>query len=115
MKIEDVGKLLDLVVYYYPAFSGDGEKLKAWHDVLREVSYETAKQNLISYAGDPDNKYAPHPGALAKRPDAKTDVERYHEHMRNIGINTLEEYERLKQGVTAPTPEQLRKVRGELG
>jgi hypothetical protein len=115
MKLEEVGKLLDLIVEYYPAFTGTSEKLKAWHDVLRETSYETAKQNLIRYVGDPDNKYAPHPGVLAKRLDAKTDTERYHEHMRYIGINTLEEYERLKHGVAPPTSEQLRKVRGEHG
>lgn len=114
MKIEETGKLLDLIVEYYPAFSGSGEKLQAWHDVLREVSYDSAKQNLIRYAADPENRYAPHPGLLAKRPD-KSDVERYHEHMRQTGVNTLKEYERLKQGMTAPTLEQQRKVREMRG
>ncbi|MNO15504.1 hypothetical protein D3C76_51700 [compost metagenome] len=115
MKIEEVGKLFDRIVEYYPAFSGDGEKLKAWHDALIGVSYEMAKQNLIRYASDPDNKYFPHPGALSRRADAKTDAERYHDHMRQTGILTLAQHEQLRKGVAAPTPEQLRKVRETLG
>lgn len=115
MTFEEVGKLFDRIVDYYPAFKADGDKIRAWHETLREVSFETARRNLTRYASDPDNTYAPHPGALAKSPDAKTDVERYHEHMRQVGVHTLEEYGRLKQGVTGPTPEQLRKVRESLG
>lgn len=111
MKLDEVGKLFDLILIYYPFFSGDGEKLKAWYDVLCGVPYETAKRNLIRYASDPDNKYVPHPGALAKRTDAKTDVERYHDHMRQTGVNTLAQHELLRQGVTGPSKEQLIKVR----
>lgn len=115
MKLEEAARLLDLIVEYYPAFSGSGEKLKAWHDVLRDVTYETARQNLTRYASDPENRYAPHPGALAKRLDAKTDVERYHEHMRLTGVNTLEQFEHLRQGVVGPSPDQIKKVRDSLG
>lgn len=115
MKLDEVGKLFDRIVEYYPVFSGDGDKLKAWHDALRGVSYETAKQNLVTFASDPDNKYSPHPGALAKRLDSKSDAERYHEHMQRIGVSTLEQFKHLRQGVSAPNEEHRRKVRELLG
>ncbi|WP_044480466.1 hypothetical protein [Paenibacillus antibioticophila] len=115
MKIEEVGKLFDLIIEYYPIFSGDGDKLKAWHDVLRGVTYETAQQNLIQYASDPDNKFPPHPGALARRTDAKTDAERYHDHMKQTGVLTLAQYDQLRQGVVAPSSDIIRRVREQLG
>jgi len=115
MKLDEVGKLFDLILNFYPAFSGDGDKLKAWHDALAGVTYEAAKQNLIRYASDPDNKYPPHPGALTRRADAKTDAERYHDHMKQTGVLTLAQYDQLRQGVVPPSSDIIRRVREQLG
>lgn len=115
MEIEEIGKLFDRIVEYYPAFNGDGAKLKAWHDALINVTYETAKQNLIRYVSDPDNKYPPHPGAFARRLDAKTDAERYHDHMRQTGVLTLAQYDQLRKGIAPPSSDIMRRVREQLG
>ncbi|MNP78912.1 hypothetical protein D3C76_1766340 [compost metagenome] len=79
------------------------------------MAYDTAKQNLIRYASDPDNKYPPHPGALARRADAKSDAERYHDHMRQTGVLTLAQHDQLRQGVVPPSADIIRKVREQLG
>ncbi|MGG1673304.1 hypothetical protein ACIFOE_22235 [Paenibacillus sp. NRS-1783] len=110
MTLEEVGELFDKIVEFYPAFTGDLSKMESWHEALQDVPFPLAHSNLMKYATDPDNKYAPHPGALAKRPIV-TDIERYHEGMKKAGELTLQTNELLHEGAVGPTEEQRRKVR----
>jgi hypothetical protein len=110
MTLEEVGELFDKIVEYYPAFTGDLSKMESWHEALQDVPFPLAHSNLIKYVADPDNKYAPHPGALAKRP-IKTESDRYHESMKKAGTKTLQTNELLRKGAVGPTEEQRRKVR----
>lgn len=114
MKFEEVGKLFDKIVDFYPAFSGDGDKISSWYKALKDIPFAIAEANLIRYASDPDNKFYPHPGALTQL-ESKSEIERYHEHMHHVGVNTLEQFNRFKKNITGPSEEQRRKVRELLG
>ncbi|MGG4346464.1 hypothetical protein ABEW68_33095 [Paenibacillus lautus] len=112
MTLEEIGKLFDTIVDYYPSFNGDLKKMQNWQTTLKNVSLEAAITNLREYAGDPDNTYPPHPGALANK---RTEADRYHDTMRQNGLQTVKSYNQLREGVTPPTEEQRRKVRELLG
>ncbi|MEK4052673.1 hypothetical protein MHB84_03395 [Paenibacillus sp. FSL F4-0087] len=113
MKISEVGKLFDKIIEFYPAFTGTASKLQSWHEALTDIPFELAQSNLKKYVADPDNKYPPHPGALAKKP-VFTDSDRYHAGLKKSGQRTLEENEELSIGKVGPTEEQRRKVRDLL-
>lgn len=115
MTKSEVARLFERIVYYYPAFTGDIEKINAWHEVLGRTLIDQAMTNLKQHVSDPDNKYPPHPGALAKSLDSKTDVDRYHDHMKMSGIVTLKEWETMRANAVGPTEEQRRKVREKIG
>ncbi|MDP4095456.1 hypothetical protein OIN60_01445 [Paenibacillus sp. P96] len=110
MTLEEVGELFDKIIEFYPAFTGDMSKLQSWHEALKHISFSLAHSNLIKYVADPDNRYAPHPGALAKRP-VVTESERYHEGMKKAGAVMLQTSESLREDAVGPTEEQRRKVR----
>lgn len=112
MTLEEIGKLFDTIVDFYPSFNGDLKKLQNWHNALKNVSLEAAIYNLSEYVSDPDNKFPPHPGALASK---RTEADRYHDTMRQSGVQTVNSYSQLREGVTPPTEEQRRKVRELLG
>lgn len=81
-----------------------------WSDYLAEIPYAQAKENLRRYVLDAGNKYPPHPGALARPLESKSDAERYFEQQQAAGILTLEQWEQLRNNAVGPTDEQRRKV-----
>ncbi|MEF3313306.1 hypothetical protein PV433_30930 [Paenibacillus sp. GYB004] len=87
------------------------EMVKDWHETLSDVPVEQAIENLKRYSLDPDNKFPPHPGVLAKPLSSKTESEQYHEDMRQLGALTLEKLEQLRASAVAPTEEQRAKAR----
>ncbi|OMF37458.1 hypothetical protein BK133_05220 [Paenibacillus sp. FSL H8-0548] len=91
------------------------ELVEEWSDFLADIPDETVKVNLRRYVLNPDNKYPPHPGALARPLDTRTDADRYHEHMQASGMMTLEQWELMRNKAVPPTEEQRRKVRELLG
>ncbi|WP_171056525.1 replicative helicase loader/inhibitor [Paenibacillus sinopodophylli] len=115
----EVAKLFEKIVFYYPIFGGDREqaraKIDAWHESLETIPLSQAVENLKRYAADSENKYPPHPGALTKPLDMRTDADRYHEHMHNSGIQTVEQWDLMRKKAVPPTEEQRRKVRESLG
>lgn len=113
MKISEVGKLFDKIIEFYPAFTGTASKLQSWHEALTDIPFELAQSNLKKYVADPENKYPPHPGALAKKPIV-TESDRYHTGLKMSGQRILATNENLSTGAVGPTEEQRRKVRDLL-
>ncbi|MGF6356147.1 hypothetical protein ABIE27_004062 [Paenibacillus sp. 4624] len=113
MKISEVGMLFDKIIEFYPAFTGNPSKLQSWNEALKDISFQLAQNNLKAYAADPDNKYPPHPGALAKRP-VTTESDRYHSGLKQSGQRILEENKQLSKDAVGPSAEQRRKVRDLL-
>lgn len=54
----------------YSQFETDHIKAKIWADLLWDTPFELAQKNLRRYIMNPENKYPPHPGELAKRPSS---------------------------------------------
>jgi hypothetical protein len=113
VKIGEVGRLFDKIIEFYPAFTGTASKLQSWHDALNDIPFELAESNLKKYVADPENKYPPHPGALAKKPIV-TESDRYHAGLKKSGQRILTTNEKLSIGAVGPTEEQRRKVRDLL-
>lgn len=113
MNLNEIGRLFDQIVEYYPVFTGDLSKMNSWKEVLSSVSYEQACENLKRYVADADNKYPPHPGALAGK--GRSDADRYYERMRQSGDRLQSEWEEMRRESCGPTEEQQRKVREYLG
>lgn len=116
MNKAETGQLLDRIANYYPGFraqvADSMSVLNDWHKILSDTSLSDAIERLEQYASKPENKYAPHPGALKK---VKTDQDRYHEEIRQAGDTTLKELEEMRKTAVAPTEEQRRRVREYLG
>lgn len=119
MKKHEVAKLFEKIVLFYPSFGGDRsaamEKINVWHETLDQVTFDHAYENLKRYVADPDNKFAPHPGALARSLDAKTESDRYHESMKQSGSQTIQSLDEMRTKAVGPTEEQRRKVREYFG
>lgn len=112
MNSEETGLLFDEIVSYYPAFESrlNGDPIgmiEKWQRILHDTPLDFAVKRLEQYAAQSENRYAPHPGALAK---IKTDADRYYEHQQASGIMTLEQWEQMRQSAVGPTEEQRRKV-----
>lgn len=119
MQKYEIANLFKKIVQFYPVFGGGDrdqvmEKINAWHEVLADISFEQASANLKSYVNDPENRYPPHPGNLAKAV-SKSEAERYHESMKASGELTLQQLQHMKKSAVAPTAEQKRKVRELYG
>ncbi|WP_144940149.1 hypothetical protein [Paenibacillus sp. 32O-W] len=112
MTLEEIGVLFDRIVECYPQFTGDLAKMKTWHAVLKNIPFDTAMDNLLRYASNPENQYPPHPGALAL--DRQTDVDRFHEYLHDTGKSEIIAHEHRMMTGVPPTPEQSRKVRDIL-
>ncbi|WP_281885636.1 hypothetical protein [Paenibacillus sp. YYML68] len=117
MELSDISELFKSIKRIYPLFviprenrSEARDMLHAWHECLGSVSVEVARENLRRYALDPDNKYPPHPGALAKPLDKRSGADHYHDHMRQSGLDTLAEYDRMQERAVGPTPEQRERI-----
>lgn len=113
MNKKETGMLLDEISVYYPAFilqqTQDARTVRdKWHKVLEDTPYIDAIRLLEAYAGNSENKYAPHPGALKP---VKTDVDRFYEEMKRRGPSVLSEWELSRKLAVPPTNEQRRRVR----
>ncbi|GBF73072.1 hypothetical protein PA598K_01357 [Paenibacillus sp. 598K] len=112
MNRAETGQLFDEIISYYPSYerrvSADPEgMIDKWQAVLQHTPLDFAIAKLKEYASLPDNRFAPHPGALAK---VKTELERYYEQQQAAGAVTLEMWDDMRRKAVPPTEEQRRKV-----
>lgn len=114
MNKREVGVLFDRIIRFYPAFRMPVEQqaptLLDWHKVLADVDFNTAVVNLERYVSNPEHKYAPHPGALKK--PLRSEVERYHDSLKDSGHLTLQEWGQLEASAVGPSDELRRRVKG---
>lgn len=111
MNKSEVAKLFERIVQYYPSFTGDINKIHAWHEILISTSFDLAINNLKRHVTT--EKFPPTIAELSKPlQPIKTDAERFHDHMNSSGIKTLKEFEHMqKLKAVPPTTEQRRRVR----
>ena len=112
MNRAETGQLFDDIIDYYPAFESrvrlDPERLiDKWQETLATTPYDHAYSQLKKYASLPENKFAPHPGALAK---VKTEADRYFEAQQAAGAMTVGQWEEMKAKAVGPSEAQRRKV-----
>lgn len=115
MEKAEVLMILKAIKRAYPMFTIPEDRqsvielVNDWSDFLSVTSYQTANENLRRYIMNPDNRFPPHPGALAKT--LLTTAERYHEQMRDAGDMTIYEWEMMRERAVPPTPEQRERVK----
>jgi hypothetical protein len=51
---------------YGGVFAYDDFKVEVWRQTLEDIPFELAEKNLLIYIRNPDNRFPPHPGALAQ-------------------------------------------------
>lgn len=66
MKESQIRQLFLIIINTYSNFVYDDYKVELWREILDDVPYEMAQKNLWAYIRDPENKFPPHPGALAE-------------------------------------------------
>ncbi|XEC97017.1 replicative helicase loader/inhibitor [Paenibacillus tarimensis] len=109
MTKSEVAKLFERIVQYYPSFTGDLDKIKAWHEIMHDIPLEVALENLKRHAAA--EKFPPTIAELSRSLQAvKTELDRYHDFMREAGRQTLEDFEEMRRRAVAPTPEQRERV-----
>ncbi|GKS14750.1 hypothetical protein YDYSY3_57500 [Paenibacillus chitinolyticus] len=64
----EIRKIFMLIDNVFAGFSYDDFKVNLWLRILEDVPYTLAEANFYSYTRDPENKFPPTPGQLAKRP-----------------------------------------------
>lgn len=111
MTKSEVAKLFERIVQYYHTFTGDRDKILAWHEILENVSFDEAIKNLKRHAST--TKFPPVPAELIS--PKKTEIDRYHDFMHAEGALEIEKYEQQREKAVGPTPEQKRRVRESLG
>ena len=109
----EIWRLIGRIVQYYPGFAAktedeDEARVEAWHEVLRDVPFDRAMENLRRYVADKENRWPPHPGILAAGPDESA---LYHEQMIAAGKQALEEHIRRLANAVPPPADVSRKVR----
>lgn len=69
MKESEIRKIFLVIENAYGGvFAYDDYKVELWRRTLEDVPFELADANLHRYILNPDNRFPPHPGALAERP-----------------------------------------------
>lgn len=76
MREVEVRQLFFLIFHAYNSFEICDDKVTVWVDLLKDVPFTLAQSNLREYVSKIENKFPPHPGALAARP-AQTAEGRY--------------------------------------
>lgn len=66
MREVEVRQLFLIIFNAYNGFAYDDDKVVIWTDILEDVPFEQAQSNLRRYIRNPENKFPPHPGALAE-------------------------------------------------
>ena len=68
MKESEIRKIFLVIENAYGGvFAYDDYKVELWRKTLEDVPYELAEENLRRYIRNPDNRFPPHPGALAQQ------------------------------------------------
>ena len=62
----EIRKLFLVIQNSYSGFSDDDFKVALWQQLLDDVTFELAQHNLRGYIRNPENKFPPHPGELAR-------------------------------------------------
>jgi hypothetical protein len=65
----EVRKLFMLIQNVYSGFIYDSVKVVIWQDLLHDVPFELAQRNLRTHIMNTDEKFPPHPGVIARRPE----------------------------------------------
>ncbi len=68
MKESEIRQIFLKISNRYNGFVYDDFKVDDWQELLSEVSFERAMENLRTYSLNPDNVFPPHPGILAVMP-----------------------------------------------
>ncbi|KIL37954.1 hypothetical protein SD70_29645 [Gordoniibacillus kamchatkensis] len=104
-------KLFRMITIAYPMFDGtDTDKIAFWHEQMRDVSLESAVQNLKIYART--EKFPPSIADLSRSTEPEKDFSsQYHESMRGQAQQHLTNLEEWREKAVGPTPEQRERVR----
>ena len=104
-------ELMNLIAEYYEQFSYDQTKLDAWHQALKLVPFEEAKQNLIQFTME-----SPFPPKLSdlvrKKPSASRDIPNVAETLKILYNNLVPAKEETVQRELAKMREILGIKRG---
>lgn len=68
MTESEVRKIFMLIDNAFMGFHYDDFKVEYWRELLEDVPYELARRNLDEYILNPDNRFPPTAGQLARRP-----------------------------------------------
>jgi len=100
----EVRKLFLIIQNTYSNFVWDDVKVKIWADLLRDTPFDMAQRNLREYIMNPDEKFPPHPGVLARRPETQGRYVPNAEETRRM----LDEMDRQRERAV-PMPEEFRR------
>lgn len=67
MKESEVRQLFLVIQNAYNGFVYDDVKVQIWQDLLRDTPFSLAQRNLRAHILNPDEKFPPTPGQLARR------------------------------------------------
>ena len=115
MKESEIRQLFLKISNRYSSFAYDDFKVNDWLELLSDVSFEQAKENLRQYCLNPDNTFPPHPGALAATTIQKAEgpyVPNAEETRRML--DEMEQL-RLKSGTSTGIPQSARERMKALG
>lgn len=73
MEEVEVRQLFLIILNTYSGFQYDDDKVEIWVDILHDVPFELAQVNLRKYIRNAENKFPPHPGALAESAVQRSD------------------------------------------
>lgn len=113
MKETELIKLFATIQNTYSGFAFDRFKIQLWLDLLKNVPFELAQNNLRRYLMDPENKFPPHPGVLAATPTANAGGPAIPDAAETRMM--LDELDRLALLPPAPIPEHFREAVKRLG
>lgn len=65
MKESEIRRLFLRIGNFYSSFAYDDYKVEEWRQLLENVSFDRASENLAAYTLNPANTFPPHPGVLA--------------------------------------------------
>lgn len=107
MNPSEVVDLFKEITIAYPSFiSEDVEKIRFWHQFLKDVPFELAKENLHRHIEN--DKFPPTIAVLARKSDPNQD---YHDALKSSAQEYLAKQDDWRKNAVGPTEEQREKVR----
>lgn len=73
MRESELRQIFLRIANRYSHFAYDDFKVHDWLELLKDVPFELAMGNLRRYSLNPENRFPPHPGALAEQPTAQAE------------------------------------------